>query len=152
MGNRAVITFDRNPKQESIGIYLHWNGGAESVLAFCEAANKLGIRDNSDSFYQLARMIQLIGNYFGGTTSLGIGKLKELDCENGDNGLFICGRISTEAGSKVMIRQSKTGRLAESDFVNLSEDEIRNHVYFHPKEGLGIVEQILEKNSAIFKE
>lgn len=89
MGNRAVITLDKNINSNSVGIYLHWNGGVESVIAFGEAARLLGVRSpDSDPSYALARLVQIIGNFFGGTTSVGVAKLHELDCNNGDNGTF----------------------------------------------------------------
>src|ERR1039458_1401326 len=105
MGSRAVITFDKKPTPDSLGIYLHWNGGPESVLAFLEAANQLNVRIGDDG-YEFARVVQIIANFFGGTTSIGVGHLKTLDCGNGNNGLFIVSR----AGGKITIRQSKTGK------------------------------------------
>lgn len=41
MGNRAVISFDEN--DNATGVYLHWNGGPESVLAFLAAAKVLDL-------------------------------------------------------------------------------------------------------------
>src|ERR1039458_9908794 len=100
MGSRAVITFDKKPTPDSLGIYLHWNGGPESVLAFLEAANQLNVRIGDDG-YEFARVVQIIANFFGGTTSIGVGKLKTLDCDNRDNGVF---RVS-RAGGVVTILQ-----------------------------------------------
>ncbi len=37
MGNRAVITASKS-KDSGLGIYLHWNGGIESVVAFLDVA------------------------------------------------------------------------------------------------------------------
>lgn len=87
MGNRAVISF--STAGNSLGIYLHWNGGIESVQAFLDYAKEAGIRDGSDKQYCLARLCQIIGNFIGGTTSVGIGLLANLDKDNGDNGLYI---------------------------------------------------------------
>lgn len=91
MGNRAVITVA--PYAETnIGIYLHWNGGRESIEAFLAAAKELGMRSPaSDSSYAMARLVQIIGNFFGGSTSIGIGLCSELDCKNGDNGTYLIG-------------------------------------------------------------
>lgn len=90
MGNRAVISLKAT--ENSPAIYLHWNGGLESVLAFLDAAKALGIRSpEADPSYFLARLTQLIGNFFGGTTSVGIGTVGSLDCDNGDNGHYIVG-------------------------------------------------------------
>ena len=91
MGNRAVIAFqDENHDEvlpDSVGVYLHWNGGPESVTAFLDAAKELGVR--SENEYGAARLCQIIGNWFGGTLSLGIGKCRNMDIDNGDNGTYV---------------------------------------------------------------
>lgn len=86
MGNRAVIAFSDKPT--AVGIYLHWNGGRASVDGFLKAARDVGVPKGDES-YALARITQLIGNFFGGNFSVGVGILRELDCDNGDNGLYI---------------------------------------------------------------
>jgi hypothetical protein len=88
MGNRAVVTV----KGSTMGVYLHWNGGPESVSAFLRAARDLGVREpTGDTSYFYARFVQIASNYFGGTTSIGVESLKKLDCDNGDNGLYVVG-------------------------------------------------------------
>ena len=78
--------------ETNIGIYLHWNGGRESVEGFLAAAKALGMRSPAeDSSYAMARLVQIIGNYFGGSTSIGIGLCSELDTDNGDNGTYVIG-------------------------------------------------------------
>jgi hypothetical protein len=88
MGNRAVIAFkdESITKDLSPAIYLHWNGGRDSVEGFLAAAKKLALR--SDSSYAAARLAQVIGNYFGGTLSLGVGVYSTLDTDNYDNGVY----------------------------------------------------------------
>lgn len=85
MGNRAVIT----TKEKRIGIYLHWNGGRDSVEAFLEYCKRKGHRSPETDCYGFARLCQVIGNFFGGTTSIGVDTLDNLDCNNGNNGLYI---------------------------------------------------------------
>ena len=65
MGNRAYI----NLVDHNLSIYLHWNGGPESVAAFLLYAQQVGIRSNE---YFPARLVQIIGNFIHGTLSLGI--------------------------------------------------------------------------------
>ena len=91
MGNRAVITIKENdvPKEDWNSLYLHWNGGRDSVEPFLHVAKLYGIRCNSDSSYSIARLSQLIGNTLGGTLSLGVGAYKCLDTNNFDNGTYI---------------------------------------------------------------
>ena len=88
MGNRAVI----QPEGAKFGIYLHWDGSAESVGAFLKCAKDLGVRDpKADPSYFASRLTQIIANYIGGTTSIGIGDIDSLDTDNGDNGLYVVG-------------------------------------------------------------
>ena len=89
MGNRAVITTQDNLKNDGVGVYLHWNGGRDSVegfLAYCEAQE---FRPPDSDNYGWARLCQVIGNFFGGGLSLGIGRCSELDCDNYDNGVYL---------------------------------------------------------------
>lgn len=91
MGNRAVIT--TNLKPNTTGIYLHWNGGRDSVEGFLAYCYAKGYRDPSyDTTYAMARLCQVIANFFGGELSVGIGKISSLDCDNGDNGLYVIGK------------------------------------------------------------
>jgi hypothetical protein len=97
MGNRAVVTAEGSKS----GVYLHWNGGPESIEAFLRAAKDLGIRDPADDpSYFYARFVQMCANYFCGTTSIGCGALSELDTDNGDNGVYVLG-----SGFKVIRRE-----------------------------------------------
>lgn len=94
MGNRAVITASKT-RTKGVGIYLHWNGGEESVQAFLDVAKARGFRDpSSDESYGLARLCGLIHEFFGvdQDTSLGIGTLEQLDCDNYDNGVYVIGK------------------------------------------------------------
>ena len=89
MGNRAVIAFESMP---SIGVYVHWNGGVESVLAFLEAAKQRGRTPGGDPTYALACLVRVIGEFFGrGGDSVGVGPLEILDTDNWDNGLYWVG-------------------------------------------------------------
>jgi hypothetical protein len=92
MGNRAVLT--TSTTDEGFGIYLHWNGGLASVVAFLDTARNRAYRNPSmDDTYAMARLCGLIHEFFGveESTSLGIGCLKSLDCNNGDNGVYVIG-------------------------------------------------------------
>lgn len=100
MGNRAFIT-DREKK---VGVYLHWNGGRDSVegfLKYCEMKGYSGM--GRDSSYAFARLAQVIGNFFGGGTSVGIST--QLNYE--DNGTYVVDgwsiveRIGWEDGKEI---------------------------------------------------
>ena len=86
MGNRAVITTE----DETMGIYLHWNGGYDSVNAFLKYCELQEFRTpTGDLTYGFARLTQVICNFFHGGLSCGVGPIKKLDCDNGDNGVYI---------------------------------------------------------------
>lgn len=115
MGNRAVVTFASAKEVEQyydkgkggiyasgftsdhpnlVGVYLHWNGGKDSIVPFCRACKRIGFRcPTSDFSYGVARFVQLVANFFGGLTdtSIGVDTLENLDCDNYDNGVFIVG-------------------------------------------------------------
>ena len=91
MGNRAIA----KPKDQNVGVYLHWNGGIDSVTAFLEYCKLKDYRDfggkNADC-YGLARFCQVVSNFFGGTTSIGIETdVKETEdyAKWMDNGIYI---------------------------------------------------------------
>lgn len=86
MGNRAVIT----TPEKKIGVYLHWNGGRDSVEGFLATCKKYGFRPPERDIYGWARLCQVIANFFGmDGLSVGIGPYEELDRDNGDNGVYI---------------------------------------------------------------
>lgn len=85
MGNRAVIT----TQDKELGVYLHWNGGRDSIEAFLLYCKLKGYRCPENDCYGWARLCQVIGNFFGGEYSVGIDKYDRLDTDNGDNGTYI---------------------------------------------------------------
>jgi len=87
MGNRAVLAIG-SEQSAKFGIYLHWNGGRPSVEGLLDATRELMKDRGPDAIYGPARLVQVIGNFMGGTLSLGLGALDELDCDNGDNGVY----------------------------------------------------------------
>lgn len=93
MGNIAVITIlDRETNEfntNNLGVYLHWNGGKDSVQAFLTYCWIKGYRQPENDCYGWARLCQVISNFFGGTTSIGIDTCNRLDCDNYDNGVYL---------------------------------------------------------------
>ena len=81
MGNRATLKFQDETNQPNI--YLHWNGGRASVQAFLNVAKAMELRADS---YGVARMCQIIGNFFGGNLSLGCSNNLE---DYSDNGIYL---------------------------------------------------------------
>lgn len=70
MGNRAVITASKDKdiqNSNDIGVYLHWNGGRDSVEAFLTYCKLRKFRAPDKDNYGWARLCQVISNFFGGT-------------------------------------------------------------------------------------
>lgn len=94
MGNRAVITTELPSTETSIeessqiGVYLHWNGGRDSVEGFLTYCELKGFRTPETDTYGMARLVQVIANYFDSGLSVGVGQCKYLDCDNYDNGVY----------------------------------------------------------------
>ena len=101
MGNRAVLAFSK--EGNAVGIYLHWNGGPESIEKFLTICRERGYRDpTADATYAMARLIGAICEALPGETGVGVGKLSELDVDNWDNGAYLIGE-----GWKVVDRWGK---------------------------------------------
>ena len=102
MGNRAVIVSADTTKEnasQKIGIYLHWHGSEEDVQQVLKEACAKGVRGvDDDTNYFWARFCQLFANYITESyadykktnyeTGIGIGIVSELDCDNGENGVY----------------------------------------------------------------
>lgn len=90
MGNRAVITTKENFENNGVGVYVHWNGGRDSVEAFLKYCELRGFRSPDTDNYGWARLVQVIANFMGGEgLSVGIDTVDHLDCDNYDNGVYI---------------------------------------------------------------
>ena len=87
MGNRAVIAIEGS-KQTQTAIYLHWNGGIESVATFLKYCEVLGFRPPDSDSYGWTYLSAVIANFFGNGMSVGIGQLRHQDTDNGDNGVY----------------------------------------------------------------
>lgn len=87
MGNRAQIHFKLSNEIQPVGIYLHWNGGRDSIEGFLKAARELSINSRAGD-YAITRFSQMISNYFGGLTSIQVDIFKNLPGAS-DNGVYI---------------------------------------------------------------
>lgn len=86
MGNRAVIT----TKDKEIGVYLHWNGGRDSVEGFLKYCELKKYRCPEYDCYGWARLCQVIGNFFGGESSIGVDRFERIEeSADWDNGVYI---------------------------------------------------------------
>jgi hypothetical protein len=107
MGNRATVIFTDGKKEFSPAVYLHWNGGPESIYGFLDELNRRKVR--ADQNYECARFVQLVGEFFDqnmqGTTSLGIANgprsdsltdLQKVRTDHSDNGFYLVSRTNGE--------------------------------------------------------
>jgi hypothetical protein len=131
MGNRAFVIFaNKDWTTFSPAVYLHWNGGPESVYAFLEELNHREVR--ADQEYECARFIQIVGEFFDSgeyytSLSLGVesvpvtfvsGGLPVVEIpvlakkyEPGDNGLYLVCREGTDKEDDALIKElEKTGK------------------------------------------
>ena len=112
MGNRATVIFTDGKKEFSPAVYLHWNGGPESVYAFLEELDRR--KQRNDQNYECARFIQLVGEFFDqehiSSTSLGVSNgpksddpkdLNEVMTDHGGNGFYLVNRT----GKKMTVRR-----------------------------------------------
>lgn len=113
MGNRATITAAPFNKKNAC-IYLHWNGGRESIEAFCAAAKELGYRSPGiDDTYGMARLTGMICTYFGiaDDTSIGLGTVDDLIEAGDDNGCFVLG-----GDWEIVERRNTKGQVIGNDY------------------------------------
>lgn len=117
MGNRAYVIFeDKHSQQFSPAIYLHWNGGPESVYAFLNELDRRGVR--ADQEYEAARFVQIVGEYFmPEQLSLGIVSGPSSAADLGrwareDNGLYLVCRLE-QLRMRRLFCHWKTGVLTE---------------------------------------
>lgn len=138
MGNRAVITTRENFENGGIGIYLHWNGGRDSVEGFLTYCKLQGYREPTSDNYGWLYLATTIGNYFGDGLSAGIDEVKYLDCDNWDNGVYfidgwdIVGReyfSGTEQDSYPLEDMLYRINEKQPEHMRLSDEEIKNAVF-----------------------
>ena len=129
MGNRCVITTEENYAKCGVGVYLHWNGGRDSVAAFLQYCKLKGYRAPDKDCYGWARLCQVIGNFFEGSSSVGIDTLDMLDCDNGDNGVYLT------RGWEIVGRKYFTGE--EQNVYDLQEMLIEIDSHMSPADRLG---------------
>lgn len=148
MGNRAVVVFKENATERDLGVYLHWNGGVDSIVAFLDVLVEYGALN--DPHYAPARFVQLVGNFFGGVHSLAIDNVENLDTKNGDNGVFF---VALESATKYKLFNQPEGKL-RGPRSRIVLDTIRKNSHYFKKEtpeDKNILDLIREANDASFK-
>jgi len=88
MGNRAVMEFEGS----EIGIYLHWNGGRNSVEKFLKRTRDILICTSNHEVDSLVEKVASVIDKCLGENSAVVGEVKFLDQDNYDNGTYIINR------------------------------------------------------------
>jgi hypothetical protein len=116
MGNRAFIT----NKDMEIGVYLHWNGGRDSVEAFLKYCELRGFRSGD---YGIARFCQVVGNFFGGGLSIGIEPFRYWTMGD-DNGLYVVDDWKIVGRYQAAYRNNETGEvISQGEWYGLDRDD-----------------------------
>lgn len=92
MGNRCEVHFKNDDDQHVI--YLHWNGGPESVVAFLETMRE---RKWDRMDYASARFVSVVGEFFdadGNGDGCSLGLFDAVTGAGDDNGLYEVESIS----------------------------------------------------------
>lgn len=136
MGNRANLVL----KDHNLSIYLHWNGGPESVAAFLAYGEEVGLRH--DSYYP-PRLAQIIGNFFGGTTSLGLSFGTDPQI-HADNGIYT---VWYDQALQLLIIDHNGRKRSLPELI----EQVQQHPYWKPnKEDESILDNIRSRNAEFF--
>lgn len=161
MGNRAIVEFDE------LSIYLHWNGGPESIALFMGAMREACDSELLTKYPNCAavRLCQLTGNFFQGSLCVGLLLTDKLDGGSYlDNGIYVVGdggyivdlRHRLYDGTRVKVWEERRIRVAntkpseqileedddELQVTCIEEEIVPTHVVTVPEAGFGIVAQL----------
>ena len=94
MGNRAVVVWtdeQGNYTDDSTGIYLHWNGGRDSIEAFLAYCEMCGYESPTEDPVGFKRFAKVVSGFFGSSpTTVETAPISQLDTDNYDNGMYVC--------------------------------------------------------------
>lgn len=130
MGNRAVISFlEHNQNAESedlLGIYLHWQSSAPDVFAVLDVAKTLFLKEtrskpflgNAELF--ISYFCRVFNTFVPGSLTA-VNLAKNSDCNNGNNGWYICKNF------EVLERKYAGSESNKLSYKDLSEDEKKRY-------------------------
>ena len=146
MGNRAVLVWkdkDGHYNDNSIGVYLHWNGGRDSVeafLAYCEMKNLKS--PTEDVHIGIENFVDVVAHFFRNGQSIYVDHLHSLDQDNYDNGVYVCdgwsivdrkymeGEEQNEHDFSEMLHAINAGQVQPFDIFDL-DNRIKSYVASH---------------------
>ncbi len=144
MGDRGVITTQKDIDENGIGVYLHWLGAPEDVYPLLEYCRIRGFRCPEDDSFGYARLIQVAANVSDGEgLSVDVNRLDRLDTNNWNNGTYVI------AGWKVVKRLYCSDEVPEiDDFFENMRDFDRAQPY-DQRIGDGMLEALWNRNLTI---
>ena len=135
MGNRANVIFaDSIGETISPCIYLHWNGGAESIYPFLDELDRRHVR--ADHNYEAARFIEVVAQFMdhgekdmytlslgvvNGPKSITIKDLNKVATDSEDNGFYIIDRTGTDSKNRRVRKVRRFISLYENEKMTLKE-------------------------------
>lgn len=163
MGNRCII---KSISNQDIQLYLHWNGGIESVLGFLEAFKKLREMtklETSESPYRFTTLFHfatMIQNWCKGS-SINIEKYYEDDNNevniSQDNGNYYIDLVNFKITTRIYLEYTQIGD-KKNDFkkeiITIQGDDLQKQIddlSVDDKEKMEMVaKEVFEVNSKIY--
>jgi hypothetical protein len=139
MGNRATVIFTDGKKEIGSAVYLHWNGGAESIYAFLNEMERRHIR--ADQEYETARFIHIVGEFFDqeNLTGLSLGvvngpkainekELAKVRTDHSDNGFYIINRTGDKPVMRRFVQhyEHTDGEYKEPTLEEMTEQQVED--------------------------
>ena len=150
MGNRAIVVF--KDQHESAAVYMHWNGGPESVYTMLGVMQEFGLNSHSAG-YSAARFIMVASSVITGPLSLGTcsvpKSLPKASANEGlDNGVYLF-----EVGGVAKItRYGRNGKAPQAE-VDAEQRIAAKHRYNQPDaEGKTMRDRIVERLGSMLKD
>lgn len=128
MGNRAVITTEagwRSP-ENNLGVYVHWNGGRDSVESFLKYCKLHEYRAPEYDCYGWAYLVGVLTNFFGDGLCVGIDIVAALDTDNWDNGVYIIRNWEIVGREEFSGREQSTYEMV--DFLRYIDSHMPEHM------------------------
>lgn len=174
MGNRAHVIFHRPPRSPSFEaesgppVYLHWNGGPESIYAFLDELKRRGVRTEVD--YATARFVHVVADFMdhgskAHSLSLGVSSSPTpseftpealAPFDHGDNGVYVVvpdkkGDGWTVGRRFVPTYGSGLREMTRSE-VAAEKRAAYKHEYHKPKDGSEPISETLRKTRPFVEE
>ena len=132
MGNRAVLQLN-----ETMGMYVHWNGGLDTIKPFLDIAKEYGLKaGDAEDLKELFQLAFSQGE---------IGKLNFLDCDNDDNGVYVLDEDLNIVGRKY----TRYPEQSEHNYKEMLEHIRTATVSYAEKKAVPLTEAVTDSGATI---